>query len=119
MTMAGTDLVPEAIGAVIEAVFIHGRGEMVAPFAGLAAKAVSQYLLGRLNTAHDILRSALERNGVTSEDFRNAEQFAAVALRYVRAARDQAANENLRILAQAMVGLSRRHELWASDFLRG
>jgi hypothetical protein len=78
MTMAGTDLVPEAIGAVIEAVFIHGRGEMVAPFAGLAAKAVSQYLLGRLNTAHDILRSALERNGVTSEDFRNAEQFAAV-----------------------------------------
>jgi hypothetical protein len=36
----------------------------------------------------------------------------------MRAARDQAADENLRILAQAMIGCARRQELWASDFLR-
>jgi len=32
--------------------------------------------------------------------------------------RDQAADENLHLLAQAMLGLARRHTLWASDFLK-
>jgi hypothetical protein len=114
--MAGRDLIPEAIGAVIEGVCVYGEGE--APIAGFATGAVLRYLLGRQDTARGTLRSQLERSGVTAADFKDTEQLAAAALRYMRAARDQAADENLRVLAQAMVGLARRYELWASDFLR-
>jgi hypothetical protein len=79
---------------------------------------VARYLLGRQEAAVGILRSELERSGATAADFKDVEQLAAAAVRYHRAARDQAADENLRILAQAMIGLARRDELWASDFLK-
>jgi hypothetical protein len=38
--------------------------------------------------------------------------------RYARAVRDQTAEENLRLLVQAMHGLAAREELWVSDFLK-
>jgi hypothetical protein len=116
--MAQEDLIPEAIRATIETVFTWSKFEILAPGAGFAAAAIGRYLLGRAERAQGILRSALERAGATSEDFRDAAQLAAAALRYTRAARDQAADENLRILAQAMIGLARRQELWASGFLK-
>jgi hypothetical protein len=112
------DLIPDAIGAFIETAFVYGKAEVAAPVAGLATAAILRYLTGKLDTARNILRSQLERAGVTAADFRDAEQFGAAALRYIRAARDQTADENLRILAQAMVGLARRRVLWASDFLK-
>lgn len=113
--MAG---LPELVGAVIETAMIAVGADIAAPGAGLAGSEVMRYLQGRLTNANAILRSQLERAGATASDFRDAQQLAAVAVRYHRAARDQAADENLRILAEAMVGLARRSELWASDFLK-
>ena len=116
--MAVRSLIPGAIGATIEAALIFYKIDSVAPIAGFTTTAISNYLCERLERAQNILRSELERAGVTAKDFRDADQLAAAALRYHRAARDQAMDENLRILAQAMVGLARRDELWASDFLK-
>jgi hypothetical protein len=116
--MAVKSIIPGAIGTAIEAALIFHKIDSLAPIAGFTATAVSDYLFKRHERAQNILRSELERSGVTAEDFRDADQLAAAALRYHRAARDQAMDENLRILAQAMVGLSRRDELWASDFLK-
>jgi hypothetical protein len=116
--MAQKDLIPEAIRTIIESVLTWSKFETLAPSAGFAAAAIGRYLFARQERSEGILRSALERAGATAQDFKDAEQFAAGALRYVRAARDQAADENLRILAQAMIGLARRQELWASDFLK-
>jgi hypothetical protein len=112
------DMIPEAIGAIIETVFTYGKAEILAPVAGVAAAAIGRYLLGREEQGRSIIRSELERAGATSEGFKDTDQLAAAALRYRRAARGQAADENLRILAQAMIGLARRQELWASDFLK-
>lgn len=109
---------PDAIGTMIETAFIGAKVEMLAPGAGFAASAIARYLLDRQEAGRGILRSELERAGATAADFRDADQFAAAAVRYMRAARDQAADENLRILARAMIGLARRDELWASDFLK-
>ncbi len=111
-------LLPDAIGATIETAFVWAKAEILAPGAGFAASAIARYLLGRQGAGRGILRSELERAGATAADFRDADQFAAAAVRYMRAARDQAADENLRILARAMIGLARRDELWASDFLK-
>lgn len=109
---------PEAIGAIVHTGFGWAGLETVAPVAGFVAGAVSRYLLRRESRSKEILRSELERAGATAEDFKDTEQLAAAALRYGRAARDQAADENLRILSMAMIGLARRSELWASDFLK-
>lgn len=113
-----TDLIAGVIGVTIETAATFLAHDLVAPAAGFVGTAIAQYLLGRFSVAKEILRSELERAGATTADFRDADQFAAGALRYMRAARDQAADENLRILAQAMIGCARRQELWASDFLR-
>jgi hypothetical protein len=112
------DLLPEGIGATIETAFQLAGKEILGPLGGFAATAVVRYLFGRQEAARGILRSQLERAGASAEDFRDAEQLAAAAWRYIRAARDQTADENLRILAQAMIGLARRSEVWASDFLK-
>lgn len=116
--MAGksSNILPATIGVTIEMAAVWLGHEILAPGVGFAASAVAQYLFHRGDIATTILRSELERAG--AEDFQDAEQFAAAAVRYMRAARDQAANENLTILAQAMIGCARRQELWASDFLR-
>ncbi len=90
----------------------------IAPGAGFATSAVARYLLARQRTAAGILRSQLERAGATAADFRDSDQLAAAAVRYTRAARDQAADENLTLLAQAMIGIARQQQLWASDFLK-
>ncbi|HEX6957764.1 MAG TPA: hypothetical protein VF194_07240 [Ferrovibrio sp.] len=116
--MPNENLLPAVIGTTIETVFTYVNSEIVAPGAGLVGSAVANYLLKRNASARDILRSELERTGATAEDFHDTEQFAAAALRYTRAVRDQAADENLRLLAQAMAGLARRETLWASDFIR-
>ena len=112
------DLIPEAIRETIETAFVWAKAEVLAPGAGFVATAVVQYLLGRQEAARGILRSELERAGASVADFKDVDQLAAAAVRYHRAARDQAADANLRILAQAMIGLARRDELWASDFLK-
>jgi hypothetical protein len=109
---------PQAISAVVEAAFAYGGGEVIAPVAGLAASVVTRYLIGRHERAHRILRSQLRLAGANESDFRDSEQLAAAGVRFFRAAREQAADENLRLLAQAMVGLARRHELWSSEFLK-
>jgi hypothetical protein len=88
------------------------------PRCSLATTTIGRYLLGRHERARDILRSQLEQAGASEQDFRDADQLAAAGVRYMRAARDQAADENLRTLAQAMIGLARRSELWATDFLK-
>ncbi len=90
----------------------------IAPGAGFATSAVARYLLARQAAAAGILRSQLERAGATAADFRDSDQLAAAAVRYTRAARDQAADENLTLLAQAMIGIARQQQLWASDFLK-
>jgi hypothetical protein len=95
-----------------------GEGRGTRAGAGFVATAVARYLLARQEAARGILRSELERAGVSVADFKDLDQLAAAAVRYHRAARDQAADANLRILGQAMIGLARRHELWASDFLK-
>jgi hypothetical protein len=109
---------PELVRATVETAFAWAKAEVLAPGAGFVASAVASYLLRRQDAARAILRSELERASATAEDFKDAEQFAAGAVRYAGAARDQAADENLRLLAQAMVGLARHHEVWASDFLK-
>jgi len=109
---------PELVRATVETAFAWAKAELLAPSAGLVGSAIASYLLNRQGSARTILRSELERAGATAHDFKDAEQFAAAAVRYTRAVRDQAADENLRILAQAMVGLARHHEVWASDFLK-
>jgi len=116
--MLNTIMLPEAVGNMIETVIVGAKAEILAPGLGFAGTAVARYLVGRYDAARTILRSELERVGVTAQDFNDAEQFAAGALRYARAVRDQAAEESLRLLAQAMAGLAKRHELWASDFLK-
>lgn len=115
--MPKRNLLPAVVGTTIETVFAYANSEIVAPGAGLVGSAIASYLLKRNTSARDILRSELERIGATAEDFRDTEQLAAAALRYTRAVRDQAADENLRLLAQAMAGLARRETLWASDFI--
>jgi len=112
------DTLPEAVSAAIEAALIWSGLEILAPGARFATTTIGRYLLGRHERARDILRSQLEQAGASEQDFRDADQLAAAGVRYMRAARDQAADENLRILAQAMIGLARRQELWASDFLK-
>jgi hypothetical protein len=112
------NIIPEALSTIIETVLTLIKAEVLAPGAGFATAAIGRYLFGRYERGRAILRSQLERAGATAEDFKDTEQFAAAALRYVRAVRDQAADENLRVLAQAMIGLARRQELWASDFLK-
>ena len=118
MVVAREDTLPEAISAAIEAALIWSGLEILAPGARFATTTIGRYLLGRHERARDILRSQLELAGASEQDFRDADQIAAAGVRYMRAARDQAADENLRILAQAMIGLARRAELWASDFLK-
>ncbi len=108
----------ETIGAIVETVLIAAHADVVAPLGGLTAGAIISYWTRRYDAARDILRSELERCAARPEDFRNAEETAAAAIRYARAVRDQAADENLRILTNAMVGLARRDELWGSDFLK-
>jgi hypothetical protein len=78
---------PETIGAtVVEAAFIWGTHEVLAPLAGLAATAIGRYLVSRQERAKEVLRSELERAGATARVFKDADQFAASALRYTRAA---------------------------------
>src|SRR5690606_26223839 len=108
---------PEVIGAVVETAFSYAKNEILAPGAGLASTAVAKYLFKRTEEARSVVLSELERLGASPDDFKDAEQFAAAAYRFSRATRDQTADENLRILAQAMIGLARRETLWASEFL--
>jgi len=116
--MSDRDFVSEGVGAATEMAAIWLGMETAAPGAGFAATAITKLLTGRGKKGKEILRSELKRAGATARDFRDAEQLAQAAWRYARAVRDQAAVENLRILAQAMIGCARRAELWASDFLK-
>lgn len=116
--MSDKRTLPDLLSATIESAFIAAKAEALAPVAGFITSVVARYLLARQVNAREILRSELERAGATESDFRDAEQFAAGAIRYTRAVRDQAADENLKLLAQAMIGLARRDTLWASDFLK-
>lgn len=109
---------PDFVGATVETVFTFAGQELAAPIAGLAASSLAAYLSDRYHAAKSILLSELQRAGASAADFRDAQEFAAAAFRYTRAARDQTADENLRLLAQAMIGLARRERLWASDFLK-
>ncbi|MEA2757214.1 MAG: hypothetical protein QOJ54_3503 [Aliidongia sp.] len=110
--------VPEAVGAIVETVAILYGYEKAGPLGGFAVGAVAKYVMGRIDAGKEILISCLQQAGMSLADFHDAEQFTAGAVRYVRAARDQAADDNLRLLAGAMVGLARRQQLWASDFIR-
>jgi hypothetical protein len=110
--------VPEVIGAVIETVVTSAGLEALAPGVGVGATIMARYWAARHEEGRRIFRSELERLGATGEDLSNVDEFAAGAVRYTRAVRDQAAAENLRLLVQAMVGLARREKLWASDFLQ-
>lgn len=110
--------VPEMIGAVIETVVSYAGGELFAPSAGVGATIMARYWAARHEEGRRVFRSELERLGATAEDLADVDEFAAGAVRYTRAVRDQAAAENLRLLVQAMVGLARREKLWASDFLK-
>jgi hypothetical protein len=61
--MAQDDLIPRAINAVIEALFIWSKYEILAPGGGFAAAAIGRYLFGQQERARGILRSVLERAG--------------------------------------------------------
>lgn len=93
------------------------RADIAAPFAGLAANAATTYLTRRFDRGGEILKDEFSRRSAHAADLRDADQLAAAAIRYTRAIKEQAADENLYLLAQAMLGCARRHELWASDFL--
>jgi hypothetical protein len=109
---------PDVVGVTIEAVFNFAGQELAAPIAGLAASSLAAYLADRYRSAKSILISELQHAGASAKDFEDAKEFAAGAFRYTRATRDQAADENLRLLAQAMIGLARSDKLWASDFIK-
>ncbi len=82
------------------------------------AGAMARYVRKRIAAGKRILQGEFASCGATEQDFQDEEEFAAAVVRYARAVRDQAADENLKILAQAMVGLARRHTLWADEFLK-
>jgi hypothetical protein len=112
------DLIAEGVGVVFETAAVLMGHDLMAPAAGFGGAAVAQYLLGRFQRGSAIAQSEFQRANATADDFRDREQLSAAAWGYMRAARNQAADENLRILAQAMIGCARRQELWANDFLR-
>ena len=112
------ELLPETAGAAIETACIAAGAEVLAPAAGVLGTSIGRYILARFASAKLTFLRESKRQGLSQSDFKNAEELAAGALRYARAARDQAADVNLRILAQTMIGLARRQELWAKDFLK-
>lgn len=109
---------PTIIGAAVETAFTYAKQELLAPGGAAAGALLADYIAKRVNQSRQVVLSELERLGATADDFKDAEQFAAAAFRFTRATRDQTADENLRLLAQAMVGLARREKLWASEFLK-
>ncbi|MGH6881164.1 hypothetical protein [Hypericibacter sp.] len=108
----------EATGVVVETALIGVGHDAYAPMAGAASRAVVSYLETRFRVARDIIEDEFRVAGVTDGHFHDDQQLAAGAYRYARAVRDQSADENLRLLAQAMVGLARRDKAWVSDFLK-
>ncbi|HUC61614.1 MAG TPA: hypothetical protein VMF53_06630 [Alphaproteobacteria bacterium] len=111
-------LIPATVGALVETAFILARKDAVAPLAGLASTAITEVLIANEDRAERILRGAVERWGVEAHEFEAPNQLAAAIIRYADVARHQAAAENLEVLADAMLGLARRHVLFASDFLK-
>lgn len=109
---------PTIIGAAVETAFTYAKHELLAPGGAAAGALLADYIAKRVNQSRQVVLSELERLGATADDFKDAEQLAAAAFRCTRATRDQTADENLRLLAQAMVGLARRDRLWASEFLK-
>jgi hypothetical protein len=110
---------PAAIGAVVETTLVVTHQDVFAPGTGfVVAAAIASYYKGRISKGGEIIRRAFGRAGATTDDFPVEEELAAGCMRYGRAIRDQAADENLRILAEAMIGLAGRDTLWASDFLK-
>lgn len=109
---------PAILNDSVDAAFGYLATDLVAPGAAAAMSVVGKYLLRRFNETREVVRSELRHTGATKEDFEDADQFAAGALRLARAARDQVADENIRLLVQAMAGLARRQKLWADDFLK-
>jgi len=98
---------------------VVAKQDVLGPVAGLAGAAIADYLNNRFLKAETIARDELARKGpLTPKYFRNDSQLSAAVWRYTRAVRDQAADENLRLLAQVMRELPSRHELWATEFLK-
>lgn len=108
----------EVLSATLKTAAIALDLHIAAPGLGIAVKTLGKYFSDRSQRAKQICLSELQRSGAKPEDFKNANEFAAEAWRLMRAVRDQAADENLAILAQAMACLAKRHELCSSEFVR-
>lgn len=118
MTADKSNNIPTIAAAAVETALVAARLEALAPLGGAATGIIANYLMGRFQSAAAIFKSATAEAGAEAGHFRGDDQLASAAHRYARAVRDQAADANLRILADAMIGLARREELWATDFLK-
>jgi len=116
--MAKAGWLAEAAGAAIETALIATRHEILAPLAGTTSRAVVHYLTRRFEAGAREIEREFRVAGVRDGHFHDDDQLAAGAYRYARAVRDQAADENLRLLAQAMAGLARRDTVWVDEFLK-
>lgn len=91
------------------------------PGAGVAgaagAEALHRLLAKRAETARETLIEELRKGVHTPASF-SEDEFAAVLFRYLRAAQEGAARQNLRLLARLISGMSAQGSLHASDFLR-
>ncbi len=113
-------MLPDVIGGIVDSVVSESwtaAGPIAGGAAAAAAGAIHDYFAKRYKKARAIIEIEFAHAG-SPDAFKDIEQFTAAAIRYERAVRDQAADENLRLLAQAMVGLAARDELWADKFIK-
>ncbi len=84
--------------------------------ANTATNVFRAFMQRRADEARDILFDALRAGEIDSLNAGNDDEAIAVMYRYYLAVRDGVARTNLRLLAQAMVGLFKRDRLFSEEF---
>lgn len=82
----------------------------------MASQLISGYLQRRGETARDILLVELRKGAIDELHVANEDEAISIIYRYALAARNGAANRNLKLLAKAMVGLAERDKLFSDEF---
>ena len=84
--------------------------------ANTATNVFRAFMRRRTDEGSDILLGALRAGEIDSLHAANEDETIAVMYRYLLAVRDGVARRNLRLLAQAMVGLFKRDRLFSEEF---